>query len=353
MELTRNIQSPEYLTKQPKMDMSTVLTHDTDPSAVFDILDDWSDRYNSTLDKSQLAALKRILTKRLAIVQGPPGTGKTHVSVMALRVLHANMTQDDPPIIVSAHTNHAVDQLLRHVAEFEPQFIRLGGRSTDLNIIKPRTLYEVKQATTKASAPGGSRASAMGLQRKLTKQICELLSPLTEDDQPLSSQFLCDMSVISEEQRANLANGAQEWVRSDGSDTVKGDVALWLGQDLIPANRKTLPEDFGFEVEEQDLEFEQLKEIEAEAINEDEDFDVLRGPLIRLSEPFTGSNVIGVTESKLLKHLHKDDLWDIPQSWRGPVYRYLVQKAKENLREKFLPLARQYVNVVRGMCLLP
>lgn len=56
------------------------------------------------------------------------------------------MRPEDPPILVASHTNHALDQLLRHVQAFDEEFIRLGGFTTDYENIKPRTMYEVKQA---------------------------------------------------------------------------------------------------------------------------------------------------------------------------------------------------------------
>lgn len=78
-----------------------------------DILSDWPNDLPSELDQSQMDALRRILSKRMAIVQGPAGTGKTHTSVIAIKLLLENMNSNEPPIILAAHTNHALDQLLR------------------------------------------------------------------------------------------------------------------------------------------------------------------------------------------------------------------------------------------------
>ena len=101
-----------------------------------------------------------MLTKQLAIVQGPPGTGKTHVSVVAIETMHRNLQSGDPPIIVAAHTNHALDQLLRHIMKFEEKFIRLGGFTTDYENIKPRTLHEVKQSIKRPEIIGGASGPA-------------------------------------------------------------------------------------------------------------------------------------------------------------------------------------------------
>lgn len=43
---------------------------------------DWPTDATSNLDASQLDALRRILTKQLAIIQGPPGTGMFHSQLL-------------------------------------------------------------------------------------------------------------------------------------------------------------------------------------------------------------------------------------------------------------------------------
>jgi helicase required for RNAi-mediated heterochromatin assembly 1 len=141
------------------------------------VIQDWPENPNTELDKSQLRALRRILTKRLAIVQGPPGTGKTHVSVMALKVMLDNMKLGDPPIIVACQTNHALDQLLRHVALFEESFARLGGRSKDQDVIKKRTLYHLRQGK-RIMVTGGMRGPARTKLDKLSSEMCSGLSSL-------------------------------------------------------------------------------------------------------------------------------------------------------------------------------
>lgn len=63
------------------------------------------------LDKWQVLALRRMVTKELAMVQGPLGTGKTHTSMAALRVL-LSMNPNDIPIIITAQKYDTVDELL-------------------------------------------------------------------------------------------------------------------------------------------------------------------------------------------------------------------------------------------------
>lgn len=138
------VDPPQYIIDCPKMNLSSVFEPSESMSYdEVDVLTDFPKGAKTSLDRSQQAALWNIFKRRVALIQGPPGTGKTHVSVMALKLLMENMSPEDPPIVVACQTNHALDQLLRHVAEFDEQFIRLGGRSKDDGIVKERTLYKV------------------------------------------------------------------------------------------------------------------------------------------------------------------------------------------------------------------
>ena len=332
-------------------DLSFPFPSDSKEFLNVDILEDWPVDPPSELDASQIGALQRILAKKVAIIQGPPGTGKTHVSVVAIRTLLQNMTAKDPPIILAAHTNHAVDQLLRHVAQFEPDFIRLGGRSTDQETIKPRTLYEVKRSSNASSNLGGLRGSGFNRMKMLIKELKAVLRPLIDCDQPLQASTLRDLKVLSEAQYDSLTKGAAEWVRADQKDKIAGVMAMWLGSDLIDADRRTLPEDFGNEVEEVDLEFEQLQELEAEGkTNEDDDYDTLRGDRVVLKEPFTGRRLPGLTDQKAIQLLQKQEsMWAIPQTSRGAIYQVLQQQAKEAIRKAFCEKAQTYAEISKDV----
>ena len=161
VDIQRDVHPPQYLEQQPLENLSSLFPSAGDEVLNVNILKKWPAELSSDLDMSQMDALKRTLTKRLAVIQGPPGTGKTHVSVIALRLLLENSGPDDPPIIISAHTNHALDQLLRHVAKFEPEFIRLGAWTKDTVVIKPRTLFEIKSAVKYNHPRGGLRKPAL------------------------------------------------------------------------------------------------------------------------------------------------------------------------------------------------
>ena len=155
------------------------------------------------MDESQQQACGRILTKKLAIVQGPPGTGKTFTSVSAIRVLLDNMAPDEPPLIIAAQTNHALDQLLNHIMEFDDNIVRLGGRCAKehKNILK-RTLFELRANNR---VPNGTRGLGRCHNAKGTKieKIRQALMPLVTSSL-LSEEDLLKQGIISEDQRDSL-----------------------------------------------------------------------------------------------------------------------------------------------------
>ncbi|CAD6587978.1 MAG: hypothetical protein ASARMPRED_003367 [Alectoria sarmentosa] len=343
VDIQRDIRPPQYLEEHTLKNLSSLFPTAGDEVLNVNILAEWPVALSSDLDGSQMDALRRILTKRLAIVQGPPGTGKTHISVIALRLLLENLGAEDPPIIISAHTNHALDQLLRHVAKFEPEFVRLGAWTKDTEVIKPRTLFEIKDAVRRSNPIGGLRNPALARLKQLAKGMTLLLAPLTQGKELLNSRPFEQYNVITYEQYDSLVKGAKEWIRAGDDDDLLGDIAIWLGDERVEAKYRTMPEDFGIEVEEVDLEYEQLKEIEAESrLVDDEDRDSLRGLRLIFNEPFTGRQSTDITDETVRSEMKKRDLWSIPSEHRGIVYKHMQQALKVAITKKFRELARQY-----------
>jgi len=343
VDMKRDIEPPKYVQDQPLKDFSRLFSAGGQDVRNANVLEDWPSELPSELDASQMDALRRILAKRLAIIQGPPGTGKTHVSVTAIHTLLANMTSDDPPLIIAAHTNHALDQLLRHISAFEPEFIRLGGWTKDMEVIKPRTLYEVKDSVKHSIPQGSMRRPALAKLKQIAHDTISLLKPLTEGKELLPATLFKKFGVISDAQYDSLVEGAKQWVRAGAEDGITGDIAMWLGDERVEAKQRTLPEDFGIEFEEVDLEFEQLKEIEAESkLVDEEDRDMLRGPRIVFKEPWTGQKSIGVTDKAIDSEMQNRDMWEIPSEYRGPTYQHLQKRLKEAIRAKVREFARQH-----------
>ena len=315
------------------------------------ILESWPPAPEKSLDHSQWAAMQQILTKRLAIIQGPPGTGKTHVSKIALQIMVMNRTPGDPPIIVAAQTNHALDQLLGHVSNFYPEYIRLGGRAKDV-AVKKRALYEVRQKDRIPNLPGGLLVRAIQLIKRQGLEMIETLAPLAHDSpQPLSATTLQQLGVLSEAQALSLEDGARQWVTAGDSQNADA-MQLWLDKALMPFEVVYKQDNFGFAEEEVDLEFEQLTEEQAEdGVNDDEDIENLKGDYCAVFDRTTvvnagAANLYAMAEQQLETY---NDLWKIRESLRGIVYNILKTKAKEVILAKFREQAKRYAEIVRDL----
>ncbi len=64
------------------------------------------------LNESQLCALQSALGRNLTVIWGPPGTGKTHT----IGTITEYLNKDSRSVLIVSHTNTAVDQAIKHVA---------------------------------------------------------------------------------------------------------------------------------------------------------------------------------------------------------------------------------------------
>ncbi|WWC94560.1 hypothetical protein V866_001407 [Kwoniella sp. B9012] len=103
------------------------------------LIQSWTDRYRRPglpveiegdpkvgLNESQMRAIAMMLSERLSLVQGPPGTGKTRVIIETIKLLKKHW-QIPHPILVTAHTNVAVDNLLSGLRAHDIKALRFGA----------------------------------------------------------------------------------------------------------------------------------------------------------------------------------------------------------------------------------
>lgn len=338
-----HVEPPLYVQQRSVINMSKAFeATDNEYFENIDVLAKWPENAETNLDVSQVDALRTILTKRLAIVQGPPGTGKTHVSVVALKVLLDNWKLGDPPIIVSCQTNHALDQLLRHVGQFEPDFVRLGGRSKDQGPIKERTMFNLRQSNKKKAT--GSYGVAVRRWKTATEDIKILLAPLENDSKSLLMPATLEkLGLLTEAQCQSLIEGDEDYVHENVEDQLP--LEQWLGSQLEIVKRFLQPDDFGYEFEEAELEVEQLEEMEAEATAEEDDsIERLKGSYFDLFENFTGKTRRRLTDEEAMRLLQNENMWKIPPKHRGPVFSYIKRQAKAKILEQFRKKAKEHNN---------
>ncbi|KIW27697.1 hypothetical protein, variant [Cladophialophora immunda] len=354
--LSPSVHPPAYIHENPTLDLSAAASVAQKPEySKVDVTKDWPSPPADSLDDTQWEALQEIFTKRLAIVQGPPGTGKTYVSRIALEILHANRsTASDPPIVVAAQTNHALDQLLQHISVFEPNYIRLGGRSTNPEVQK-RALFAVRKSERLKPMPGGLLGKTNSLLNKQIITMTEILEPFAmsgpdpwSTDQVSGPKVLEKLGAISAQQAQSLEDGASQWVST--TTAVEGPMQLWLDKALVPFVVNYTQEKYGFEeVEDNDLEFEQLRENEdSTGVNDEEDIELLKGPWKELHDRFMVQAPSPADLTRAAKLLDTvSDLWKIPSSWRGPVYHVIQSRAKDAIAAKFREAAVVYGQLVK------
>ncbi|KAJ8042123.1 NFX1-type zinc finger-containing protein 1 [Holothuria leucospilota] len=119
---------------------------------------DWPVNELLGFDNSQMEAYKAALREEVCIIQGPPGTGKTFIGLKIAKTLLANKNKwsRGEPLLVVCYTNHALDQFLEGILNFEDGVVRLGSRSSsekvqerDLNLLMgTKTLGIIRRVTS-------------------------------------------------------------------------------------------------------------------------------------------------------------------------------------------------------------
>ncbi|KAF3035692.1 hypothetical protein E8E12_006070 [Didymella heteroderae] len=348
VDMKTKVVPPAYIHNNPYVDLSSLISMEEASSFQnVNVLEEWPASDATSLDTSQSRALKRMLAKKVAIIQGPPGTGKTFVSVKAIQILRDNMRKDDAPIIITAQTNHAVDQILRHTSTFEPNYVRLGGRSKDREI-KKRTLFEVRSTQPPAKRPHSQKTRAQGAMRRAQVTIQNLLAPLEMGKGPLDHRMLRQLGLLTKNQAESLATDSDSIL--DTPSESPGDLMhQWLGRALTECRRPASPDDFGWEWEEEDLEIEQLQELEAEATaQDDDDIEALKGEVLMISDNYRakGSKILKEDEIKDILD-DTSDLTTVDFASRGPIYNHLLREMKKLLLKDVRKVAEAYHEAVQ------
>ncbi|KAI9726979.1 MAG: hypothetical protein M1828_000327 [Chrysothrix sp. TS-e1954] len=346
VDVQKQVKPPQYLIDQPVRNVRS-MCNDVGPAPqnFIDILRPWPTDLRTSLDPSQQDAVKRILTKGLSIVQGPPGTGKTFTSVASLKILTANFRAGDAPIVIACQTNHALDQLLRHVAEFETSYARIGGQSQDPQI-REHTVYSLREK--EINLPSNRPAPQWV---KLTKEIAETLAPLSGSQNLLNTAQLLRYGILTPSQVESLSEESNAWSTAGDSVVTADPMKAWLGAQVMQA-KSVVPYDFGFEEQDDsDDEFEEMLEQEAEQITRDEEDELerLKGEFIPVEEVWTGKVVKTVKATVMEKQLRKEsDLSKIKVNERGQYYRYFMSKFKEAIAQELRALFDGYQTHVKS-----
>ncbi|KAF2453935.1 P-loop containing nucleoside triphosphate hydrolase protein [Lineolata rhizophorae] len=358
VKLKPDIDPPKYLPLSPRLDLTTIFQA-TDPANPFehigltektfcnvDFRATWNESWpHGDLDRSQLSALKHMLTKEVAMIQGPPGTGKTYVSVLAIQTLLQNRDpENDAPIVVACQTNHALDQFLRFIDEFEPRFVRLGSRSQDENI-RNRMIRELKKDVPMDRRANDIFRTAKNRMQAISDSVNIQLAALKLGG-VVDPNIFNRLGLISKAQLDSLEHSPHAVTGTKNAEC-SGPIVDWVGDHLVSVPRGIEPDQEFFEWEEAEEESEEIEELEAERIVEADFWERLHGDVVTLADNFTGRQTVRMTDEEISHCLREPDLWKIQPKFRGPIFSYLQRKMKQILLQKFREYAIEYTRCMQ------
>ncbi|KAK0554635.1 hypothetical protein OC845_000667 [Tilletia horrida] len=139
------------------------------PSSTFDSdcrIRSWAKRYDRDdpivmdgdpdlggLNTSQVRAVAMMLRNRVSLVQGPPGTGKTRTIVETIRLLKQHF-EAPQPILLTAHTNVAVDNLAEGCRQAGLRVVRAGSSKAAGGAVAELQTGEVDPTLRQGGHPG-------------------------------------------------------------------------------------------------------------------------------------------------------------------------------------------------------
>lgn len=305
----------------------------------FNILQAFPSTPHGDLSSYQWPALREILTKKLAIIQGPPGTGKTYVSVAALKLMLSNKGPGDPPIVIATETNHALDQLLNRISKFEPNYIRLGSRSTDPQIRK-KTLWAKRNSRPKTGPSYGLLGAARKELRALEPRFVRLLWPLSLEDSDghLGASSLVEHGLLTPAQVSSLKRG-EGWGGVDDPKAKDG-FGQWLGDEIRKFELDSPHGNSSFSKWDTEDPYEEPSFAEG-GIGPEGD-ERLHGRVMSFRTTHRGKENTSHTTAQIDQLLLNEDLWKIPQKSRGAVYNRLRARFMEITLGLFRKLAAAY-----------
>lgn len=231
------------------------------------------------------------------------------------------------------------DQLLRHVQKHESDFVRLGGRTADRDKIKERTMFELRK-NAHINIQGSKYSSANANMKRHRDSMMKLLEPLKQE--LLTPADFLSAKFISDEQSKSFTKRAAGWVVVvDDDSQVGGFMGQWLGEHFVKIQ---VHEALDLEYEESDIEYEKLKEMEAEFSGgaTAEVDDRLRGAWFGMGREYTVIEPVDVSPADIQSALLVRNMWELEEYLRAAVYHHLRKRFIARVWEGVRDLNRQY-----------
>ncbi|ETS84456.1 hypothetical protein PFICI_02481 [Pestalotiopsis fici W106-1] len=359
--------SPQFIKNNGRMDLTSILHHIPDHGDQRqEILNKYSNfdvrggmpneiRKYTNLDGSQFRAVHRLLTKELAICQGPPGTGKTYTSVQALQCMVNNLTagmrkNPEDVIVVAAETNHAVDQILTHLIKAGVSVVRLGSRTRDEDI-KGFSLFNLRRNVKSVQSRDYNNVNAarQRIIRDIELAVAEIFSK-----ELLDPSVLHEYGIITKDQFDSVSGESWGWIPAPGRpngimaewlDNAARDVQIHIKQSVFDVDEPLDERHDGVDTAEWEL------DVDDPTNDSSPDSFRLQGRFVEIKRKWGGENPESLAGNTpmLLRHLAKNDLWDIPEKWRGPIYEYWHKKLLDIRSDALLRLFANYTRICNNL----
>ncbi|OKO99852.1 Helicase required for RNAi-mediated heterochromatin assembly 1 [Penicillium subrubescens] len=303
--LDTQIDVPEYITSKPKMDFRAFapVAIDSRQELLFDVIEQLESAPLKHLNRYQQDAMRHMLANKVAIRK------------CAVEILLSS----------SPHIPTALDQLLTHVADFEPNYIRLGGRSNNLRVAA-RTLFSMKENKPMPNLQNALLSKARQNHTALVTDIIQnTLEGFYRQSADRSGMAFVLHGLLTEEQLNNLEVGSNQWMSYNNAESSPDPFTAWLGRQAQEFKDLYSEEQYSAKIYDCDQDYEMLMEIEAEQAPDADEWESLKGRFVEFHDafPFFVRGTRTLPPQTMERYLSFRDLWEIPYDHRGAVYKEL------------------------------
>lgn len=203
-------------------------------------------------------------------------------------------------------------------------------------------MYEMRLRTT-VNIQGTNHGASGAQMRKLRDQMKKLLEPLQQE--LLTHDDFYSYGLISASQAKSFTSRAAGWIITEDDDERPGGyMGQWLGEYFVQIQTHEQVEN---EYEEGDIEYERLKEMEAEFHSggaPDEIDGKLKGEFFPMGRVYTVTEPVGVSLQDVQQALRETkNMWELEEYTRAAIYHHLRRKVVELTLKKVKDLNAQYM----------
>lgn len=182
-------------------------------------------------------------------------------------------------------------------------------------------MYEMRQKAN-VNIQGSGLGVAGAAMKKIRDQMMKLLDPLKQE--LLTEEDFFRFGLITSAQARSFTSRAANWIVVEDDQRPGGYMGQWLGDYFVPIQSHEPVEN---EYEEGDIDYERIKEMEAEFHGATDEIDGrLRGLFFAMGREYTVLEPDGVTIQEIHQGLQTSNVWELEEHTRAAMYLHLRSK---------------------------